>query len=149
MRCAFRATCSWIRTLILLKVSEFLLCLLIFRFTNKQFNASRKMKYFLFLLLVIFASAVSSLRNWKTSDDGAVRWSNSCDFPAGAYLSSRRIPSEHRCAKYCLLNPMCTHFSHQGNICILKRSLVRLHSMDSFLPFSSCGFVVGRSRRNF
>nr|CAH0105943.1 unnamed protein product [Daphnia galeata] len=90
---------------------------------------------FLFLLTSVFA------RSWKIGDNGLVRWDNNCHF-LGYVMTQRDVLSED-CGKTCISMPFCTHFTHAGRTCYLKRNTDGWRERDE--DNNTCGFIPGRS----
>lgn len=97
-----------------------------------------------FLLLSVVSMTTVSARSWKIGDNGLVRWDNNCDFYG--FDIGQRASGGDQCGGICIANSRCTHFTHAGGICFLKRNTRGWRENNS--GGAVCGFITGRSSQS-
>ncbi|KAK4012711.1 Uncharacterized protein APZ42_013935 [Daphnia magna] len=93
------------------------------------------------LVTTVLMSNVSA-RNWREGDGGLVRWDFDCNFNRHDIQFMPSLPEQ--CGGVCIANRRCTHFTHSGGTCALKRNTGSSFREDS-LSGHTCGFVLNRS----
>nr|CAH0105164.1 unnamed protein product [Daphnia galeata] len=102
-----------------------------------------KMKVSSIVLLIAAVSSMTtvSARDWKVGDNGLSRWDSNCDFN-GRDISCSPASGD-QCGGVCIANPSCTHFTHSGGTCCIKRFTGSW--LEQFSSGAVCGFIFGRS----
>lgn len=99
-----------------------------------------------FLLMAALSMTTESARKWNVGDNGLVRWDLDCKFEGLDEIAQKTIPGDH-CGRFCMANDGCTHFTHKGGICHLKKSTIHWQEEGEYL--SACGFIPSRSKQKY
>jgi hypothetical protein len=97
----------------------------------------------IFLLIAAVSMTTVSARAWQVGDNGLSRWDRNCDFN-GRDIGTSPASGE-QCGGVCIANPRCTHYTHSGGTCYMKRITGFLHEQSH--SGAVCGFIPGRSRQ--
>ena len=100
----------------------------------------------LFLLSIFLFISMTflsvSARDWREGDNGISRWDFNCNFN-GRDIGVRPSTGE-QCGGVCIANPECTHFTHSGGSCYMKR-YTGSDFREEYANGQTCGFIINRS----
>jgi hypothetical protein len=98
----------------------------------------------IFLLMAAVSLTTVSARFWQVGDNGLSRWDYNCHF-VGNVIGAKPSLGE-QCGGICIANSQCTHFTHAGGYCYLKRYTGNWREVGE--TANTCGFIPGRSAQN-
>ena len=83
---------------------------------------------------------------WKVSEDG-IKSAPNCDFAGDAFVLLEKISSAKSldCGKSCLANTKCTHFTWNGNACLLKNNPRSFFREPAIEMGAACGSISDRA----
>lgn len=91
--------------------------------------------------LMLLLSSIFAYDDWRKGDNGLVHWNHNCDF-FGHDIGRKQMKTGDKCGSFCIAHPQCTHFTHTGEFCYIKRNTLELDEM--YRSGSTCGYIINR-----